>query len=65
MELIMIEKETEVIFYLSSGDSINVIFKEQSFDKIIQCLRKDWSSTTFVSEESGINFSLVTHYKVK
>jgi hypothetical protein len=53
-----------VTFYFSSGEKFMGDMSQEKLDYLIKTLANDWSSTTMTHPELGINFSLVTHYKV-
>ncbi len=56
--------EFEVTFFFCSGEFITVNFSKEKFKKLIESLRLGWNTTSSIGDTFGINFSLVTHYKV-
>ncbi len=57
--------EFEVTFFFCSGEFLIVDFEKEKFEKLIEGLNRGWKTTVLTSDTFGINFSLVTHYKVK
>ncbi len=54
-----------VEFFFSSGEIMLVAYSEEKFIAMYTSLQKCWNNCCIASEDFGINFSQVTHYKVK
>jgi hypothetical protein len=55
--------DKNVTFYFSSGKEMEVSFSEEKFAEFLE-KKSEWDNKLIASAECGINFSLVTHYKV-
>lgn len=61
----MENKELEVIFYLTSGETFDCLIDESTWHYMREELKKDWSALVITGEKYGINFTHVTHYQLK
>jgi hypothetical protein len=59
------EKEYQVTFYFSSGETLIVIYSKEKLSELFTTIRKSWNQACIANYEFGINFSHVTHYKIK
>ena len=61
----MSEKMITVIYYFVSGKKIKVPYTEKNWEQTLKFLCNSKWIGVHVSENFGINYSLVTHYQVK
>lgn len=57
-------KEVRLKLHFVSGKNKNICISQKSYLKLIDCLKRKWSSTTLLTDEYVINFSQVTHFTV-
>lgn len=57
--------ERTIIFYFVSGETMHVCYTKEIWQEILKKLKGGWNGLGTITEEYGINFSLVTHYETK
>lgn len=57
--------EYEVTFHFTSGETMIVTYSKEKLDEMWNTIKKAWNHCCVASDEWGINFSQVTHYRVK
>jgi hypothetical protein len=57
-------EKIKIIFHFNSGETIEVEFQKETFQKLKKSLATEWNKTSSTGETFGINFSTVTYYKV-
>ena len=56
--------EYQVEFYFTSGETMLVTYSKERLDEMQGKLKQAWHTCCIVSEEWGLNFAQVTHYRV-
>jgi hypothetical protein len=53
----------EITFYFVSGDYMPVLFTHERLKDFMEKLNRGWAQMIMTSDNYGINFALVTHFK--
>ncbi len=54
-----------VTFYFTSGETMLVTYSQEELSKMFKTLKNAWHQCCIADNNFGINFSQVTHYKVR